>query len=200
MNRSTLIDIHTHHATDARTIRTAGIHPWKADELVDAELAALEAAAKAGEIDAIGEIGLDFACRADRSLQLVHFRQQLDLAERFGLPVVLHVVRSFDEVVIELQERHLAAVILHGFIGSPQQATRAVRAGYYLSFGERSLRSARTIGSMRKIPLSRLFVETDESLTPIEAIYARVAEVRGLTPDALAQAVTANYERIFGIQ
>ena len=52
-------------------------------------------------------------------------REQLDLAERTGLPVVLHCVRAFEPLMKELQGRRLKAVIFHGFIGSPQQLSTA---------------------------------------------------------------------------
>ena len=198
-----LIDIHTHRPTAARTIRTAGIHPWRADEeeaLLEAGLADLEAAAAAGSIDAVGEIGLDHACTADRARQAALFARQLAIAERHRLPVVLHVVRAFEEAMRMLRQHRPGAVILHGFIGSAQQAERAVAAGCHLSFGERSCRSPRTVGALRATPSERLFVETDESETPIETIYAQVAALRGTTPAALAEAVAANYEKLFGKQ
>lgn len=198
-----LIDIHTHRPTTARTIRTAGIHPWRADETdarLEAELETLEAAAAAGSIDAVGEIGLDHACTADRGRQAALFERQLAIAERHRLPVVLHVVRAFEEVMHALRRHRLAAVILHGFIGSAQQAERALSAGCCLSFGERSCRSPRTVEALRITPSDRLFIETDESEIPIEAICAQVAALRGTTPGALAEAVAANHEKLFGKQ
>lgn len=199
------VDIHTHRPTEARTIRTAGIHPWRSvetDAVLEEELARLETGLSEEPVDAVGEIGLDFARRelrdpAIRSRQFTLFRRQLDLAERNGKPVVLHVVRAFEETLRELAGRRLPAVIFHGFIGSPEQAARALAAGYYLSFGERTARSPRTIEALRLTPPDRIFVESDKSPTPIAAIYASIAALAGIPLIELRQAAARNYERLF---
>ena len=186
-------DIHTHNAhAQAQTIDTVGIHPWFA---LDGDIAEVERLALSAE--AIGEIGLDFACDVPREAQEHIFRAQLTLAERYKKVVVLHCVKAFEEVCKIVSEYHLPAVIFHGFIGSKEQAQRAVRQGYYLSFGERTFRSNKTIEALRSTPLSNLFVETDESATPIEEIYEKIAELRGVTTAELMEATEENLKRIF---
>ena len=188
-----ITDIHTHNAhTQAQTIDTVGIHPWHA---LEADISAVEAAV--AEVDAVGEIGMDFACDVPKEVQMAIFRAQLALAERHKKAVVLHCVRAFEEVVKVLSEYRLRAVIFHGFIGSVEQAQRAVAQGFYLSFGERTFRSPKTIEALRSTPLSRIFVETDESTTPIEEIYARIAELRGISTAELIAATEENFRRIF---
>lgn len=188
-----IIDIHTHNEqTEAQTIVTVGIHPWYT---VDADLAAVESEVVAA--DAVGEIGLDFACDVPREVQIALFRAQLALAERHKKAVVLHCVRTFEEVMKILSEYHLRAVIFHGFVGSKEQAQRAVAQGYYLSFGERTFRSTKTIEALRSTPLSQLFVETDESSTPIEEIYNKIAELRGASVTELMQATEENFKKLF---
>ena len=187
-----ILDIHTHNAqTHAQTIETVGIHPWRAhlDSLIEVELAA-------PSVDAIGEIGLDYACNTPREKQIEVFEAQLAIAERLKKPVVLHCVRAFEDVIKTIEKYHLKAVIFHGFIGSVEQAQRAVRQGYYLSFGERTFRSPKTIQAMHSTPLSHLFVETDESTTPIEDIYAKIAELRGIEVCELLKATEENLKRI----
>lgn len=188
-----VIDIHTHNAqTHAQTIKTLGVHPWHA---LNGDISAVEAGAV--EVDAIGEVGLDFACDVPRERQISLFRAQLAIAERVGKPVVLHCVRAFEEVMKILAEHRLSAVIFHGFIGSVEQAQRAVSEGYYISFGERTFRSPKSIEAMRSTPLSHLFVETDESTTPIEEIYTKIAALRGISTTELSIATKENFSRIF---
>ena len=187
-----VVDIHTHNAhTQAQTIETVGIHPWHSH---DADISEVEA--KIADADAVGEIGLDFACDVERKVQIAVFRAQLAIAERHEKAVVLHSVRAFEEVMKILSEYHLKTVIFHGFIGSKEQAQRAVAQGFYLSFGERTFSSPKSIEALRSTPLSHLFVETDESPTPIEDIYARIAELRGIPTTELIAATTANFQRI----
>ncbi len=186
-----LIDIHTHRPTEAVTIRTVGVHPWHAAEC------ALPSAEEIMKADAVGEIGLDKACGVDFEMQQALFVKQLELAERFEKPVVLHCVRAFEEVMTLLERHTLRAVLFHGFIGSREQASRAVKKGYYLSFGARTEGSNKTIEALRETPLERLFVETDEADTTIEAMYQKIARLRGITTAELEEATAENYKRIF---
>ena len=174
---------------------SVGVHPWHADEKRAGEWIALLASEPAA---AIGEIGLDYACRTDRDIQRDVFVRQLDIARKRRLAVVLHVVRAFEPVMDILKGYDdLPSVVLHGFIGSPEQARQALAKGYFLSFGERAFASPKTLAALRETPLSQLFLETDDSPVPIEEIYARAAEARGVPTEVLQRATLANYERIF---
>lgn len=188
---SAYVDIHTHRPTEAMTLRTVGVHPWRA------ELDPLPSEEEVAAAEAIGEIGLDFACEVERRVQEVCFTAQLDLAERLEKPVVIHCVRAFEEVMRLLRGRRLPAVIFHGFIGSKEQAARALAAGYYLSFGERTLRSPKTIEALQQTPLERLFIETDDDPMPIEEICTAIASLRGVSAAALQHATHENYVRLF---
>jgi len=185
------VNIHTHRPRPGEvTIRAEGIHPWEAAG--DWTLREPSAACRA-----IGEIGLDYARPVDRGRQEVLLRAQLRQAERLGLPVVLHCVRAFEPLMKILDDYRLRAVIFHGFIGSSVQAAAALKRRYCLSFGERSLRSPRTVEVLRGMPGEFLFLETDDSPTPIETVYRRAAAVRACTEEELLRTVRENYERIF---
>ena len=188
---SRYIDIHTHHFTARHTeLRAVGIHPW------DAENATIDEAIFQGAA-AIGEIGLDYACEVSRERQEEVFRTQLAIAKRMQVPVVVHCVRAFAPTVAILGEYKLRAVIFHGFIGSREQAAEAIKRGFFLSFGERTFRSPKTIEALRFVPIENLFLETDESTTPIEEIYAKVAEIRGEDMETIINGITNNYNRLF---
>lgn len=187
------VNIHTHCPTGCGIeLRTAGVHPWDAGrEAVDALLPLPEG------VQAIGETGLDALRGPDLETQTVVFRAQLALARRTGLPVVLHCVRAFGEVMRELASCPPSAAIFHGFIGSAQQACEAVARGYYLSFGERTFGSPRTLDALRSVPASQLFLETDDSPVPIETVYEKAAAVRDTSVETLLKDIYTNYERIF---
>ena len=185
-----LIDIHTHRPSSAVTLTTVGLHPWQAATgVIPSEAEILSA-------DAVGEIGLDKACEVDFEQQRAVFEAQLRLAEQHKKPVVVHCVRAFEEVISALEKFTLKAVIFHGFIGSQEQAARAVKKGYFLSFGARTERSKKTIEALRATPLDRLFVETDEADTPIAEMYALVARLRNTEVEEIEEATSRNYERI----
>ena len=149
-----------------------------------------------GPAQIVGEIGLDYL-RPDREAQLRIFEGQLRLAEAAGKPVVLHCVKAFEETMRLLKQFRLRAVIFHGFIGSPEQAARAVAAGYYLSFGPRSLRSPRTVRALGSIPTQRLFLETDDAPATIESVYATAARLLEMPLDRLKETIYNNYLHIF---
>jgi TatD DNase family protein len=175
-----------------------GVHPWQIVELDEARLAEALREVETAPAWAIGEIGLDYAIKIDCDRQAAVFAAQLRVAEARGLPVILHCVRAFEPTMEILAARRLSAVIFHGFIGSPEQAARAVEAGYYLSFGERSLSSPKTVEALRNTPPEKLLLETDDSATPIAEIYARVGEILNIPREMLAKTIYENYERLVG--
>lgn len=188
------VNIHTHRPTGRGIeLRTTGIHPWDAAKEDAATLGD-----RLGDAQAVGETGLDFVRGADRETQLAALRAQLRLARERGLPVVLHCVKAFEPLMRELATCEPRAVIFHGFVGSPQQARQALARGYYLSFGERTFSSPKTLAALRETPLEQLFLETDDSPVPIAEIYVRAAEAKGIAVEILQRATRENYERIFG--
>ncbi len=189
-----LVDIHTHHPRpDVVSPRMAGIHPWDAERgraLPDFD-----------HCDIIGETGLDYACEVDRLAQERLFRAHLEVAARLEKPVVLHTVRAFEPTIKILAEYNIAGVVFHGFIGSHQQAAEALRRGYYLSFGIRSLRSSKTHHAIVATPLDRLFCETDDDPSlDIACVYAEVAAIKGVTLAELERYIYENYKRLFRLR
>lgn len=207
------IDIHTHRpapetlrvvalrsqrlGTDpAPALRpySCGIHPWDADRTDTDRL--LEEAATA-PCAAIGEIGLDYARGSrddDRQQRL--FTAQLAIADRRCLPVVLHSVRAFEEIMTQLALYPDVTAVFHGFVGSPQQAERAVAAGHYLSFGHASFRSPKSVEAMRQMPLERLFLETDDGEVAIDSVYDEAARLLGLPTEALLETLYFNFKAL----
>ena len=187
---SRYIDIHTHHPTHRHLEpQSEGRHPWDVES--EAPICISD------EAEIIGEIGLDFAHSANRERQEEVFRKQLEIAEKSNRPVVLHCVKSFEQIMGILDDYSLRAVIFHGFIGSKQQAQRAIEKGYYLSFGHRTAKSPKTIEALQNTPLSNLFAETDEGPESIESIYEMIASIKGITIEELFEAIEKNYTRIF---
>lgn len=186
-----LVDIHTHNPRQGVLSPTmAGIHPWDAERnLPMPDFSAC---------DIVGETGLDYAKEVSREAQQELFLRHLTAAEKLEKPVVLHVVKSFEDVMITLKKHRLQGVIFHGFIGSREQAQRAISEGYYLSFGDRSLRSPRTREVIATIPIEKLFCETDDNTEfSIEKIYQEVAALRAISHEELASEIEKNYRRLF---
>lgn len=186
-----IVDIHTHHPRSGVLSPTmAGIHPWDAERGI--------APPDFANCDIIGETGLDYACDVDRAAQERLFREQLGAAERLQKPVVLHVVKAFEPAVNIIADYKIEGVVFHGFIGSVQQALEALRRGYYLSFGTRSLRSSKTRQAIVATPLERLFCETDDNpALDIAEVYTEVAAIKGVTLAELKKEIYKNYKTLF---
>ena len=186
-----LVDIHTHNPREGvLSPSMAGIHPWDAEQ--DLPMPDFSAC------DIVGETGLDYSTKVRKEAQQELFLKHLDIAKSLDKPVVLHVVKSFEDVMLALRKQSIQGVVFHGFIGSKEQAIRATNLGYYLSFGDRSLRSPRTRDVAASMPIENLFCETDDrDDISIEEIYAEVAKLRGISPEELATQIEKNYKRLF---
>lgn len=214
------VDFHTHRrsgdaleilnveALDAGAVARAcqqeqpfslGVHPWRAaenPERLNEAFERIERVVSGGRTVAIGECGLDWAVEVDRKLQAEVFERQFALAKRYNLPIILHCVRAFEEVMQTLRVRKIRRAVFHSFVGSPQQAERVVREGYFCSFSPRSLMSSRTCEAIRQIAPSALLIERDESAESIVSIYERIAELRNCSIEELRKLVFENYKRL----
>ncbi len=185
-----------------------GLHPIYLARHTDAHLDLLDAAIAVHRPVAVGEIGLDFALRdLDRDRQLVLFSAQLALAQRHGLPVVMHCRKAHDQLLRCLRDMPVAGGICHAFNGSIQQAEQFIELGFKLGFGgmltfERSTKLRRLAGTL---PLDAIVLETDApDLTVASHQYQRnspeylpevlhtLAALRDMDAAELAHITTAN--------
>lgn len=178
---------------------SVGVHPWRAAEQTERLKEAferMERVVSSGRTVAIGECGLDWAVEVDRKLQAEIFERQLDLAKRYNLPIILHCVRAFEDVMLRLSQAKIERAVFHSFVGSIQQAERVVREGYFCSFSPRSLASPRTREVIKAIAPSVMLVERDECECSIEEVYEAVATLRKCSVEELREIVFENYKRL----
>jgi TatD DNase family protein len=167
-----------------------GIHPMCTGRAADEDLQTLDEALMAARDDprlvAVGEIGLDhFVPGLDRERQDFFYREQLALAKRHGLPVILHVRRSADQLLKHLRKADVTG-IAHAFNGSDQQAGEFVKLGFKLGFGgtvtfERALQIRRLAV---ELPLSAIVTETDSPDIPPHWAYRTAGERAEGAPQA----------------
>ena len=168
-----------------------GIHPLFTRQAGEVDLQALadELAQRADDprLVAIGEIGLDYFDRTlDDDRQQHIWREQLRLARRHDLPVIVHSRRSVDQVLKGLRELPVRGGIAHAFNGSEQQARILIDMGFKLGFGgaatfERAHQIRRLAAS---VPLSAIVVETDAPDIPPHWLYVTAAERAAGQPQA----------------
>ena len=164
-----------------------GIHPLFVPRAQESDLQVLDAALAEHGADprlvAVGEIGLDYFVPAlnepsMRERQAFFFREQLRLARKHGLPVILHVRRSADMLLKHLREQAVAGGIAHAFNGSDQQALRFLDMGFKLGFGGAcTFEAARQLRALASsLPLTALVLETDAPDIPPHWLYATAAQ------------------------
>ena len=184
-----------HQTVDVNAVYgSVGIHPWHLTENnVEVLLQALEEALKQERVVALGEAGLDRLKGAPLDVQTVVFRRQVALSEEYRLPMVIHCVRAFNELLqLKKELRPDQSWIIHGFRGKESVVRELLRHGCYLSFGEKFQPDA-----LRAVPDDRLFIETDESPESIDDICLRIAEARGVSPEELAAVIDKNVREVF---
>jgi TatD DNase family protein len=164
---------------------------------------------------AVGECGLDFYVEdLDRELQRRYFLRQLELARDFDLPLILHARRAVEEVIAALRRIGGLRGVVHSFSGSVDQARQLWKLGFCLGFGgpityPRARRLRDIVASM---PLEFLLLETDSPDQPLHGhqgrrnepaqltqVCACAAALRGVEPETIATATTANCERVFAL-
>jgi TatD DNase family protein len=196
---------------------TIGVHPHHAAEAPIPTPETLAAMTRHPRVIGIGESGLDyFYDKSPRDIQADNFRAHIRGARLAGVPLCIHARDADDDIATILREERedggACAFLLHCFSSSRGLAGAALAMGGYISFSGILTfpRSAELRDIAKDIPLDRLLVETDAPyLAPVPyrgkrnepawvAHTAKVlAELRGLTPEALAETTTSNFRRLF---
>lgn len=210
---SRFIDIHTHFDSLGCSIKSVrvgvdmeidglccvAIHPW--DISLKSEFHRVETLALTENVIAIGETGLDFY-RAktiqEREEQKKMFIAHIELANRSQLPLIIHSVKANNEVYSILKQYNKnVAVIIHGFIGSIQEALAFTSLCVYLSFSSRAVGSQKTIEAFKHIEPTYLFCETDNDNTTIEEVYRLLSTIKECEIDKLKKIIENSYNKIF---
>lgn len=193
-----------------------GLHPIIIEQHDDDSLQALEArlAARPPKLIAVGEIGLDlYRENPQFDRQRVLLIEQLKLAQRYDLPIILHSRRTHDKLAMLLSRYPVTRTgVIHGFSGSLQQAERFIKLGYVIGVGGTITypRASKTREVVARLPLSAMVLETDAPDMPVNGfqgqfnrperiaeIFAALCQLREEDPDTLARALWTNSRRIF---
>ncbi len=194
-----------------------GLHPTSVTEHYKDDLATLKATIGQRKYVAVGEIGLDYYWdRTFYAEQQDAFREQVGWAIDLGLPVALHVRKAMDETIAVLEQFDKSDLrgVFHSFSGTIEMSREIARLGdfYYGINGVVTFKNAGIAEVVKELPLERLLLETDcPYLTPVpfrgkrnETSYVvyvaqKIAEVKGISVEEVAEATTRNAERLFGL-
>ena len=195
---------------------SVGTHPHNADEELHIGTDDLVRLSAHPRCVAIGEAGLDYHYdNAPREAQATGFRRHIVAARSTGLPLVIHSRLADEDTAAILEDeagQGAFPFVLHCFSAGPELARRGLALGGYLSFsGILTFRNAQAVQEVAAgAPADRILVETDAPyLAPIphrgqsnEPAFvrhtaAKLAELRGVSFDEIAEQTTANFFRLF---
>lgn len=212
MKRRIPVNIHTHieplipgeaivncfpekFAPKRRGWYSVGIHPWYITDDISTIVmrSCFDVLVQSEQVLAVGEAGLDKLASTPLDKQIEVFEYQAQFAKSYDKPLIIHLVKAMGELLkLKKKIRPTNPWIIHGFRGNAILAEEFLRHGFYLSFGDKYQEEA-----LRTVPDDKLFLETDESVVPIDELYRRAARVRGVSPKVLRETVETNVCKIF---
>jgi TatD DNase family protein len=192
---------------------SVGVHPHETVKLDEQGLHALDELARAPRVVAFGEIGLDYYyLHSPQGVQQIRFREQIALAARHALPMIIHTRDAWDDTFQILDDVPHNGGVFHCFTGDLRHAEQAIARGFFISFsGIVTFAKSQSIQEVaRTIDLDRVLIETDcPFLSPIPhrgkrnepghvtLVAQKLAELRGLSLQTLADRTSANAWRCF---
>ena len=213
------LNAHTHHLSNDSTVLelynqfpnklnngvklfSIGIHPaYIKTSSIEEEIRLIKQNLSNKNCLAIGEIGLDKLCETDFKLQIEVFEQQLKIAEEFKIPVIIHSVRAYQEILqIRKKMKLTIPFMFHGFNKNEQLLHQILVQNCFVSFGKNLLYNKNLQIIFAKISASQFFLENDASEIPIKEIYAFAANLRKITIEELQLQQAENWKTIFGYE
>lgn len=205
------VNVHTHMRGEGICVRNIsggeerepgelcswGIHPLFVEDGVN--MKQLREAASVGKIVAVGEAGFDRNAVTAMEVQRKLFEEEAKISEEYGLPLIIHCVRAFPELLAVYKKiQPSQAWIIHGYNNNEEIFAQLLRHGFYISAGKKLFVCQSNIRRVLPlIPSERLFLETDDSELSIERVYREAAELRGVSLEELCRQVYGNFKRVF---
>jgi TatD DNase family protein len=193
---------------------SVGVHP---DQVEDAspKVNDLIERARHAKIVAIGETGLDYYRQnGDLEWQRARFRTHIRAARECGKPLIIHTREAGEDTLRIMREEGASQTggVMHCFTETLELARAAIELNFYISFsGIVTFKNALAIKEVAKsVPLERMLIETDSPyLAPVPQrgktnqpgwvrhVAEEIARLRGISLEAVAEATTANFFRLF---
>ena len=197
MNDSVVIVNESINNIELMDYYSIGIHPWVTISMTEDNFLKIQQLASKKNCLAIGEIGLDKLKGPDFEIQKEVFTKQILIAEKMELPVILHCVKAWNEVLtIKTATKPKQQWIFHGFnkVGILKSV---VEQGLIISIGASILTNEKLQEVLCLIPNDQLLLETDDVPIDIFEIYKKVSEIKQISLQALEQIIEENFKRTF---
>lgn len=198
-----------------KVFATIGMHPHTSKDFDRTFVDKMIELTNNPKVVAVGEIGLDYHYDlSDRKIQRDVFAEQIEIADKLGLPITLHIREAYGDAVdiLTAQRKYLnSGVLWHCYSGSEELAKQMVKRGHYFAFGGAiTFKNAKKEGVIAAIPKDKVLCETDSPYmapvplrgtvnTPfnIPLVVAKLAEVYGITPQKADEIILNNCLTLF---
>lgn len=149
------------------------------------------------QILSIGECGLDrYSGKLPLDQQIVILKDQIILSEKYKLPLILHVVKCYNEVIyLKKLLKPKQKWIIHGF-NKHKLTAQLIENDFFISFGKALLINPGLQNACIKTPLNKIFLETDDEQLDIEKLYTFTAQLKNISVDVLIQQINNNFKKI----
>jgi len=187
-----------------------GIHP---QEIGD-DINLLEGLAKNPNIIAIGECGLEYLGEVDMKRQEEYFRKQIEVAQKYNKPLIIHARKAMDEVIKILSEYKELKGVIHCYSGGKKRINKVLElpGEWYFGFDGNITYEVGLNEVLKGIPRDRILAETDSPLlTPlpfrgqenkpvyVKYVYQKIADIWGESFEKTEEIIDANAKRLFKI-
>ena len=164
---------------------------------------------------AIGETGLDYHFNYPVELQKKYFIKQIELANKYNLPIIIHSRESQEDVEKILRENMVKKRgIMHCYSGTPEMSKKFIEMGFYIGVGGPVTRYEDVQETVRITPIDKIVIETDSPVLPPEPfekhsrnnslhlkyIVNKIAEIKELSEEEVIKYTTQNAYRVYGIK
>lgn len=173
-----------------------GIHPWDVKANYHAAFELIKQNATHPQCKAIGECGLDYFIKTDKSLQAEVFKMQIALAEQLQKPLIIHCVRAYHDLLPMLKNTSVP-VVLHQYQGSLELTKTLTAPNLYFSFGKQLFRENFDTALLEIIPITQILFETDTMPMHIEEVYLKASTLLDVEFEELRQQVNSTAQKIF---
>lgn len=209
------INIHTHYLSIKSNVKSVlnvypeelphkglwfstGIHPWYLKRGYEKEIQDIKEHLKNPKCIAIGECGLDKNIKVDFSFQKEVFKQHIQLSEKHKKPLIIHCVKSYNEIIqLKKEYKPTQKWLIHGFNKRLKIVELLVENDILMSYGTALLTNKSTQNSFVHTPLEFIFLETDNTSVSIAKIYEKAAEIKQISVEKLTLHLHLNFKKYF---
>jgi len=180
-----------------------GIHPWFIDDHQMLDIYSLEVRIEDEKPIAVGDCGLDYIKIKDRNKQRYFFDEQVALATRFDLPLIIHSVQATEDVSDLLKSYSKSRGVIHAYSGTLQEAKILMKMSFLFGFSHNlsNPHAYKLHDIVKFLPLKSILIETDDHTNPDELIQVaeRVARIKKITVEQVIEQCDQNAYKLFNL-